>query len=335
MAPQDRLDTTRLQRMARAYCESATLFAAIDLDLFTAIADHPEADLASLAGHLGISELNCERLVTVCLGLGLLDLDGESLINAPDVDRFLVSSSDRFAGPWMQFTRPSVGGWMKLTELLQSDAPIKRLGNYEKLTVDGARRYHRATYSIGMGAGRRFCHHVDLSGRRRLLDIGGGSGAYSINAVKSFDGLEAIVFDLPQVVPVTAEFIAQNDVSERVATAGGDFTTDPFPTGCDVAVMASNLPQYDAEIIGGVVAKTFDALEPGGEFHLVGEMLEADRRGPLDAALWGMEELLAGSGGRAHSAAECVGYLQAAGFVDVEDNEFVPGILRRVTGRKP
>ena len=106
---------------------------------------------------------------------------------------------------------------MNLTELLQSTEPTKRLGSYEKLTVDGARRYHGATYSIGMGAGRRFCRHVDLSGRRRLLDIGGGSGAYSINAVQTFAGLDAIVFDLPQVVPVTAEFLERNGVTDLFA----------------------------------------------------------------------------------------------------------------------
>ncbi len=196
-------------------------------------------------------------------------------------------------------------------------------------------KYHTATYSIGMGAGRRFCRQVDLTGRKKLLDLGGGSGAYSINAVQAFDGLQAVVFDLPPVTVVTQEYLERNGVTDRVSTHGGDFINDPLPEGCDVAVMASNLPIYNAENIAKVVAKTFEALEPGGEMHLVGETLDASGVGPLDAALWGLAELNYASGGRAHSDAECIGYLEDAGFVDVENVEFVAGTLTRTFGRKP
>jgi hypothetical protein len=88
-------------------------------------------------------------------------------------------------------------------------------------------------------------------------------------------------------------------------------------------------------VIAGVVARAFRALEPGGEMHLIGEMLDDDRRGPLDAAMWGMNELICGSLGRAHSRAECAGYLAAAGFIDIEVTEFIPGTLARCFGRKP
>jgi hypothetical protein len=95
------------------------------------------------------------------------------------------------------------------------------------------------------------------------------------------------------------------------------------------------LPIYDGPTIAKVVAKAFDALEPGGEMHLVGETLHADGIGPLDAALWGLAELNYGSGGRAHSVSECVGYFEQAGFVDVVNLDFVPGTLTRTFGRKP
>lgn len=330
----ERIDTTRLQRLARAYAESAVLYAAIDLELFTHVAGGA-ANVAELAPAMGVSELNAERLVTVCLALGLLERDGDRLVNAPDCQKFLVKGSDRYAGPWMEFTRPEVAGWFELTAKLRDPTPPTTLGMYDGLTVERARRYHQATYSIGMGAARRFCRQVDLTGRRRMMDLGGGSGAYSINAVETFDGLEAIVFDLPPVTVVTEEYIARHGVGHRVSTVGGDFIADPLPTGCDVAVMASNLPIYDADKIALVVAKAFDALEPGGEMHLIGEMLRPDGVGPLDAALWGLAEIHYGSGGRAHSVTECRGYFERAGFSSIADAEFVPGVLHRVSGVKP
>ena len=198
-----------------------------------------------------------------------------------------------------------------------------------------ARRYHAATYSIGMGAARLFSRSVDLTGRRLMLDLGGGSGAYSIVATKTYPGLKAIVLDLPPVAVVAREYIAQNDAADRVTAMPGDFTQTEFPKGADVVVMASNLPQYEPDLIRLVVAKAFAAMAPGGEMHLIGETLHDDRRGPLSAALWGLNEAIQGSTGVAHTEGEVTGYLQGAGFTDVAVHPFVPGVLSRVTGRKP
>jgi hypothetical protein len=99
--------------------------------------------------------------------------------------------------------------------------------------------------------------------------------------------------------------------------------------------MASNLPQYEPALIRLVVGKAFAALVPGGEMHLIGETLHDDRRGPLSAALWGLNEAVQGSTGLAHTEGEVKGYLQGAGFTDVAAHPFVPGVLSRVAGRKP
>jgi len=333
---QARIDTTRLQDIARAYTRSAVLYTAIDVELFSHI--HRGADTeAALADATGLRPVDVDRLVTCCLTMDLLrwaDQGAGRLENAPDVDRYLVKGERSYAGPWMLFTRPDVAKWFRMTELMREGRPT-RLGLYDDLTPESARKYHQATSTVGFGAARRFVRSVDLSGRRHLLDLGGGSGAYSITAVKAFAGLRATVLDLPPVVEATKDYILEHEVVGRVDTHGADFTQGEFPGPCDVVVMASNLPIYDGEVIAGVVARAFRALEPGGEMHLIGEMLDDDRRGPVDAAMWGMNELVCGSLGRAHSRGECAGYFAAAGFVDVELSEFIPGTLARCFGRKP
>jgi len=99
-------------------------------------------------------------------------------------------------------------------------------------------------------------------------------------------------------------------------------------------VMASNLPQYEPDLIRLVVGKAFAALVPGGEMHLIGETLHDDRRGPLSAALWGLNEAIQHSTGLAHTESEVKGYLSGAGFADVAVHPFVPGVLSRIAGRK-
>ncbi|MEM7077110.1 MAG: methyltransferase [Pseudomonadota bacterium] len=333
MAEQPKADTVRLQAMSRAFISSAALFAAIDLDLFTAVSQGDNTPERFAARH-DLSTLNAERIMTMCAAAGLLSWQDNTYVNAPDVERFLVAGEDRYAGAWLQFMRPHWAQWGDLTTALANadDARVTPR-SVVGMTVEQARRYHEATASVGFGAGRRFARDVDLHGRRSLLDLGGGSGAYSIIATETYPGLQALIFDLPAVVEVTREFIARHDAVDRVSAMAGDFTRDPFPT-CDAIVMASNLPMYGSAVIQDVVHKSYAALEQGGEMHLVGEMLDDDKAGPTDAAIWGLAEALANSTGRAHTQSECVGYFQRAGFVDISIHAFIPGVLTRVAGYK-
>lgn len=333
MSKKPSVNTLRLQKMARAYTESATLYAAIDLDLFSHI-DKGADSVASLAVAMDVTPLNAERLVIACQAMGLINETDAQLSNADDVDRFLVRGKPGYSASWMTFTRPDAPGWLDLTSHLRSKIPPTILGMYADLTVDEARAYHAATYSIGMGAGRRFARQVDLSTRRKLLDLGGGSGAYSINAVQANPGLSAVVLDLPAVVEVTAGYLAEAGVADRVSTMGADFTDCEMPGDVDAIVMASNLPLYDEGVIADVIARSYNALLPGGEMHLVGEMLQDDKSGPVDAAMWGLAEALNGGGGKAHTIAQCRRFFRDAGFVDIADTEFVAGTLHRVTGFK-
>jgi len=331
-----RVDTVRLQRISKAFWESAALMSAVELDVFSAIADGHDS-LDTVASHCGISVLNAQRLLVVLTAMTLLEKAGERFHNMPDVQRFLVRSSPAYAGPWMLFGKPRWQGWGALTEhLRRPDNSIARLGMYDSgFTVERARTYHEATYSVGMGAARRFHRQVSLEGRRRIMDLGGGSGCYCLVAAQHHPAITGVVLDLPSVVVVTREFIAQHDLTARLSAEVCDFTVDSLPDDADVAIMASNLPQYGREIIAAVVQRVFDALLPGGEFHLIGECIDADGTGPLAPALWGLSEAVNGSSGLAHSTADCEGYFRAAGFTHITVNEFIPETLTRITGFKP
>ncbi len=331
-----RPDTVRLQRISKAFWESAALMSAVELGVFTAIAQGHNT-ISSVAAATDITPINAERLLTALTAMTLIHRQGETFSNAQDVQRFLVEGEPGYAGPWMLFGKPRWAGWGQLTEHLKArDDDQQILGMYdETFTVERARQYHTATYSIGMGAARRFHRQVDLSKRKKIIDLGGGSGCYCIVAALQYPEITAEDLDLPPVVEVTREYIAEHGVDNRVSANPCDFTKDPLPKDADVAIMASNLPQYSRDIIAKVVQRVFDALLPGGEFHLIGEMVNADGVGPLAPALWGLSEAVNGSTGLAHWVTDCTGYLTSAGFTDVQVHEFIPDTLTRVTGIKP
>ena len=329
-----KLDTVRLQDLSYGHKQSGALRAAIELELFTRVSQGASR-VPEIARGIGVSVLNAERIVVACSAMGLLERDEEGYRNAPDVDRFLVKGKMTYIGPWLLFNGFDFERWKNLADFLRSDAPPKVLGLYEQMDEAMARAYHEATYTVGLGAGMLFARDVDLRERAVLLDLGGGSGAYCIAAAQRYPHLRAIVFDFEPVCRIADEFVAQWRLKDRISTYPGDFTSDPLPPGADVMIMASNLPQYNEEILGKILRKAFQALEPGGEYHVIGETLSDDTRGPLGPALWGLHEALFGSQGRAHSEKEVVGYLEKAGFVDITIHPFVPGSLTRIKAAKP
>lgn len=324
--------TVRLQNIAQSYGQSAALMAAVEIGVFTAIGNGA-GTYEEVARAVDIHPTNAERLMVMLCAAGLLEKSGERHVNAPDVERYLVEGRPGYMGPWITFTKPQWGEWGRLAEHLRVK-DLRTMGSIETFTVADARRYHAATYSIGLGAGRRFVRQVDLAGRRRIMDIGGGSGAYCIAAAKEHPSIRGVVLDLPVVCEVARDFIAEHGFADRIEARPCNFTRDPFPPDCDVAVMASNLPMYGRDMIASVIAKAHDALLPGGQMHLIGEMTNDQRTGPWGPAYWGLGQAVSDSLGLAHSEADVLGYFRAAGFGGVALHDFIPGSLGRVTGTK-
>ncbi|MEZ5727411.1 MAG: methyltransferase dimerization domain-containing protein [Burkholderiaceae bacterium] len=171
-----RIDSVRLQNIAQGYGQSAALMAAVELGVFTAVSGGATT-IAQIADALDIHPVNAERLVVMLTAMDLLRRDDAGCYtNAEDAEKFLVEGSPGYAGAWMLFTKPDWNEWGRLAEHLRAK-DLAVLGPIGDFTVEDARAYHLATYSIGMGAGRRFARQVDLSRRRKILDLGGGSGA--------------------------------------------------------------------------------------------------------------------------------------------------------------
>ena len=153
---EERIDSVRLQNLAYGYRQSATLVAAIEVDLFTKIAQGART-VEQVASSLDIAPINAERMLVACAALGLVVKNGAGYANAPDVERFLVKGAKNYAGPWLTtMGRSDYAAWNKLAEFLRRKEPPRILGTYENFTVEDARKLHRATFSVGMGAGRRF-----------------------------------------------------------------------------------------------------------------------------------------------------------------------------------
>ncbi len=155
--------------------------------------------------------------------------------------------------------------------------------------------------------------NVPLEGARRLLDIGGGTGIYSIAWLQSHPGLTAVVWDRPEVLKVSREMAESFGVSDRLETVAGDMFRDPVPEGADVILLSNILHDWDVPDCRALVSRCAQALPPGGRLLIHDVFLNDALDGPLPIALYSAS-LFRLTEGRAYSAAEYRGWLVEAGL---------------------
>lgn len=331
-----KLTTRRLNDMGLGFMHAGTLLAALELGLFDALSEGARS-LGELAARTGLSEDRVDKLVTGCAALELVRRHGAMISSVEDVDRFLVRGKPTYFGDYLlHLARNSYANWGKLAEHLKSAGPPGR-GRYYDTAADWqeARALTEAGYTGSQGTARALARRVDFSAYHHLLDIGGGSGVYSIEACRRYPGLRATVLDFPAVCAVAREFIEKASLTDRIEARGGDFTADPFPAGCDVALLCGNIHAYDSATAREVVKKTYDVLPHGGAMIICDYMLNDEKSGPPVAAFLSLSQVFQAGHGKVHTGAEFTQYMEAAGFRVTTVGEFLEGSLGWATAVKP
>src|ERR1700693_5823418 len=212
-----------LSAIAYGFMGSQALFAALELGLFTTLSEEP-CGLDDLAKRLGAPAGPLSVLLSTCLALGLLTWDGQYYRNSPAAQRFLVSTARSYVGDYyLRQISAVLYDRMHLIRALLRGEPTEALAYATTLdSPQVTEEFIRGQHGASLSPASRLARTMDLSGYARLLDLGGGLGAFALEAVQRYSGLSAVVFDLPQVVVVTEKIIQESGLEERITCAGGD-----------------------------------------------------------------------------------------------------------------
>jgi len=184
-----------ISQIAYRFKASKVLFAALDLDLFGLLAAAPKTS-DQLAGDTGVLRERLDILLTACVGLGLLVKQGNTYANAPASQSYLVRSAPSYFGDYYRFQidRQVYPAFERLPDALRG-----RRAEFYRLMDDPqeALSFSRGQHSGSLGPAVVLARTVDLKGARRLLDVGGGSGAFSITLCRRFPELRATILDFP------------------------------------------------------------------------------------------------------------------------------------------
>jgi SAM-dependent methyltransferase len=314
-------DPTQIYRCRDGlYADDMLIVGIVWLDLFAWLAGNP-SEAESIMRQFNTTPRPTDVMLTLFVAMGLLERRG-SIHHVTAVAReHLCADSPWFLGPYYASLkeRPVC---KDLLNVLRSGKPAnwgsekgKQDWHKSMETEEFAAQFTAAMDCRGVYLAQAMAKKIDLSARKQLLDIAGGSGIYACSLCAHFPTLRATVLEKPPVDKITARAIGKRGFSERVAVAASDMLGAPFPEGFDAHLFSNVLHDWDVPVVKQLVRKSFEALAPGGMLIIHDAHLNEDKNGPLHVAEYSVM-LMHSTEGRCYSIAEMTSYLHEAGFTN-------------------
>jgi len=313
-------DAQPILHLIEAFRCSKVLFAAVSLGIFDRL-EAARAAAATLAAEKGCHLDAFERLLDACVALGLLSRDGDSYLNLPLTSRYLLRSSpETLCGYILYSDRVLYRLWDRLEDAVREGTNRwlqvfgGKTGAFQELfaTEEGRLNFLAGMHGMGLLSSPEVVAALDLSGFRRLCDLGGATGHLAIAACRRYPALRATVMDLPEVVPEARRCVADAGLAGRIAVSEGDFFRDPLPEA-DLYALGRIVHDWPEDKILTLLAKIHQRLPAGGGVLVCEKILYPSRDGPLWANLQSLNMLVVVEG-KERTAAEYEALLRRAGF---------------------
>jgi (2Fe-2S) ferredoxin/predicted O-methyltransferase YrrM len=302
----------RLNEMIRGFMPSRCILTALELDLFTAVGDGANSE--EIGARIHANSRATTILLNALATLGLLTKSGNDYRNTPDSARFFVQGSKDNHRNGLLHTANIWHRWSTLTEAVRRGT---------RIPVDGASSSAwTANFIAGMQGNAKdraplLVKALGTAGVRRVLDLGGGSGAYSIAFAKASPDVQCEILDLPEVVLLTNEYVSKAGVSAQVSIRAGDMLHDNFGSGYDIIMLNAICHMFSEEQNLEIFRRARHALAPNGRLAVQDFILNPDKAGPQHAALFAVNMLVGTDAGATYSEAEYAGWMKAAGLTEV------------------
>jgi 2-polyprenyl-3-methyl-5-hydroxy-6-metoxy-1,4-benzoquinol methylase len=303
------MDHEQLLAAMRAFQESRAILTAVELDLFTAIGIG--ADAAAIAGRVRANPRSTAMLLNALVACELVTKSG-------GVYRNTELSARHLAGEGRLASMHTVNmwkAWSTLTEAVRDGTAVHRPG-VEAHDEGWTEAFIAAMHRNAAVRAPEVVRAVGTENVRRMLDVGGGSGAYSIAFAQANPDLEADILDLEPVTAIARRHIEAAGLADRVRTRAGDLRADSLGEGYDIVFVSAICHMLDEEENRDLLRRCFLACAPGGRVAIQDFILNADKTQPKWGALFALNMLVATRGGNSYSGDEYVDWLSAAGFAN-------------------
>ncbi len=304
----------RLLSISGGFWEASTLHAAVKLDIFSAI-EAGARTAAETAASIGAEPRATGMLLNALTAMELLRKKEGRYANTEESRRFLVSASPEYVGYIIGHHHHLVAGWDRLDEAVRAGRSVRGSGSFEDPEV--RHNFLMGMFNLASLLAPQVAKRIDLAGRRRLLDLGGGPGTYAVHFCRQNKTLEAVVYDRPETRPIAQAIVARFGLEDRITFQAGDYLADTLPDAFDVVWVSHILHAESPANCAELMAKIHAALEPGGIVLVHDFLLAETMDGPLFPALFSLNMLQGTEAGQAYSRGQVESMLKAVGFNDL------------------
>jgi hypothetical protein len=308
---------------------SKTLLSAIEMEVFTELAQHPE-DLTTLRNRLGLHERSARDFFDALVALGFLEHQDGFYSNTPATDLFLDRRKPSYLGGILEMANHRLYGfWGNLTEglrtgRLQNEAKTGDTPFFEAIYAEPARlrEFLAAMTGLSHPANMIIATQFPWGEYSTFVDIGTAQGDLAVQIALANPHISGSGFDLPEVAPIFEDYVARNDLSGRVSFNAGSFFTDELPRA-DVVTMGHILHDWDLDTKRMLIAKAYEALPEGGALVVYESIIDDDRSQNLFGLLMSLNMLIETEGGFDYTAADCMNWMMEAGFTTTRAEHLV------------
>lgn len=309
-----------VMQLGLGFMASKTLLSAIELGLFTVLADGP-LTAEQLTAKLKIHPRSALDFYDALVSLGMLERNDGLYANTPESDHFLVRGKLSYLGGMLEMANERLYKfWGSLTDGLRTGEPQNEVktggpGLFETLYKDPERLrlFLAAMTGLSMGAAMAIAEKFPWQNYQTVVDVGGAQGGLLVQLCLRHQHLRGSNFDLPVVAPIFEDYVAKNGLSDRLGFLPGNFFEDPLPRA-DVITMGHILHDWNMEDKRMLLDKAYAALPEGGALIVFEALIDDERRQNAFGLLMSLNMLIETPGGFDYTGKDCTGWMCEAGF---------------------
>ena len=309
----------QIMKLGMAFWGSKTLLSAVELGVFTELAQQPLGSNA-LQMQLGLHPRAAKDFFDALVALGMLERKNGIYANTQETDLFLDKAKPTYIGGFLEMAEARLYRyWGSLTEGLKTGLPqneLKEGGNFFETLYsqpDKLKAFLHSMTGLSLPANTVIAQQFPWTDYKTFIDVGAAQGGLAVQIALAHRHITGGGFDLPPTGPIFEEYVASFGLSDRLHFHPGDFFQDPLPHA-DVISMGHILHDWNLEEKKMLIRKAYDALPSDGALLIFETLIDDARKDNVFGLLMSLNMLIELPGGFDYTGADCTAWLKEAGF---------------------
>ncbi|MDH3267592.1 MAG: acetylserotonin O-methyltransferase [Ignavibacteria bacterium] len=304
-----------IRELANSFRASRTLLTAFELKIFTVLDKHMMTS-DEVAQKINANQRSTDRLMNALCAMGILKKVHGKFYNTDLASKYLIEDKPEFMGG-LYHTNNLWDTWSNLTDsVIKGSSFITDQNKTEK--DDWVKYFIGAMHYRGVNQGKILAMMIDLTNVKQMLDVGGGSAAFSMEMVKKNPAINAVVLDLPYIIPLTKKYISESGLSDKFNFLEGDYLTRNLEGSYDLILLSAIVHINNYEQNKMLIQKCADALNQNGMIIISDFVMDDDRTKPHHGALFSLNMLVGTANGDTYTEKEIREWFELAGLSKIE-----------------